>query len=92
MKYTASFPVMGGGTITLVLHDSNCLGQMNCGAPDSQPTCASPRTVDLTGMTLPTSAQATSAGLASLTQPYAQTLNTYHPQWLLFDVRTVSSP
>jgi hypothetical protein len=83
MKYTASFPVLGGGSIKLVIHDSNCLGQQNCGAPDSQPTCASPRSVDLTGMS-PQPANPPSG------QPYAQ--NGFHPQWLLFDVKTVTSP
>jgi len=82
MKYTASFPVMGGGTITLTLHDSNCLGQMNCGGPDLQTSCANPRTMDLTGM---------SPQPASFTQPYKQS-NGFYPQWVLFDVKTVTSP
>jgi hypothetical protein len=82
-KYTASFPVMGGGTISLIIHDSNCLGQMNCGAPNRQPTCASPRTMDLTGM---------APAPVGFTQPYVQTANGFHPQWALFDVKTVTSP
>jgi hypothetical protein len=83
MKYTASFPVLGGGTITLTIHDSNCLGQQNCGAPDSQPTCASPRSVDLTGMS--------PAPPSTFSQPYVQS-NGFHPQWVFFDVKTVTSP
>jgi hypothetical protein len=83
MKYMASFPVVGGGSIKMVIHDSNCLGQQNCGAPDSQPMCTSPRTVDLAGMS-PQPASPPSA------QPYTQ--NGFHPQWLLFDVKTVTSP
>jgi hypothetical protein len=82
MKYTASFPVMGGGTIKMLLHDSNCLGQMNCGGPDLQTTCANPRTIDLTGMSpLP----------ANFTQPYKQSNGDY-PQWALIDVKTITSP
>jgi hypothetical protein len=81
-KYTASFSVLGGGTIETVLHDSNCLGQQNCGAPDSQPTCASPRTIDLTGMNPQPPA------------PFAQpvTENNFYPQWLFFNVKSVTSP
>jgi hypothetical protein len=81
-KYTASFPVTGGGTITLTLHDSNCLAQMNCGGPDRQTSCANPRTMDLTGMPpAPT----------GFTQPYKQSNGDY-PQWVQFDVKTVTSP
>jgi hypothetical protein len=82
MKYTASFKVTGGGTISLVLHDSNCLGQMNCGGPDRQSTCANPRTMDLTGMSPPP---------ASFTQPYKQS-NGFYPQWVYFGNLTATSP
>ena len=81
MNYTASFPVMGGGTVQLVLHDSNCLGQQNCGGPDSQPTCASARTVDLTGMPTPPS---------NFTQPYKESNGTW-PQWLFLHVKSVTA-
>ena len=30
-RYNASFPVMGGGTITFTIHDSNCRTLANCG-------------------------------------------------------------
>ena len=82
MKYTASFQVTGGSTISLVLHDSNCKGQMNCGGPDNQSTCANPRTVDLTGMSPPPS---------NFTQPYRQS-NGFYPQWVMFANVTVTSP
>jgi hypothetical protein len=82
MRYTASLPVLGGGTINMVFHDSNCLGQQNCGAPNRQLTCANPRSVDLTGM---------SPRPSSFTQPYLQS-NGYYPQWLFFDVKTVTTP
>src|SRR6185369_7233705 len=50
VKYTASFKVKGGGTLTFKTHDQNCKVQQNCGKnPDGGSTCA-PRTVDLTGM------------------------------------------
>jgi hypothetical protein len=92
MKFTASFPVMGGGTIKMILHDSNCRGQQNCGQTvEGQTTCTSPRTVSLDGMTPQlTQTAATAAGIASLTQPFTQ--DGFHPQWLYFDVKTVTSP
>ena len=83
MKYTASFPVMGGGTIKFTIHDSNCLGQQNCGGPDSQPSCASPRKIDVSGMPKSTFTQ-------PVTNVYGST--TFYPQWLLFDVTSVTSP
>jgi hypothetical protein len=82
-KYTASFPVMGGGTLKMTIHDSNCLAQQNCGAPNNQPTCKSPRTIDLTGMS--------PQPPAPFAQPYVQT-NAFHPQWLFFNVKSVTSP
>ena len=80
-KYSASFPVMGNSVITLTLHDSNCLAQMNCGGPNRQASCANSRTIDLTGMPAP----------ANFTQPYKQSNGDY-PQWVLFNVKTVTSP
>ena len=91
MNYMASFPVMGGGIITLTMHDSNCLTQQNCGPIGVIGTCANAwRTIDLTGMPTP----ATSSVLASMTQPYKQIAgsSTWYPQWALFAVRSVTSP
>jgi hypothetical protein len=91
MNYKASFPVVGGGTITLTMHDSNCLTQQNCGPIGVIGQCANAwRTVDLTGMPTP----ATSTALASMTQPYKQVAGsaTWYPQWALFAVRSVTSP
>jgi hypothetical protein len=85
MKYTASFPVMGGGAMKLVVHDSNCLGQMNCGGPDRQTTCAHPRTMDLTGLT---PQPPTQTNFSSMQQPYKQT-NGFYPQWVFFNVKSV---
>ena len=82
-KYMASFPVLGGGTIRMTIHDSNCLAQQNCGAPNAQPTCKSPRTIDLTGLS--------PQPPASFVQPYVQS-NGYHPQWLFFNVKSVTTP
>lgn len=84
MKFSASFPAMGGSKLTLVIHDSNCLGQQNCGETPKagQPTCDAPRSVDLSGM-LP---QPT-----NFTQPYTQTAGSLHPQWLFVDVTSVTA-
>jgi hypothetical protein len=89
MKFKASFPVLGGGTITLIIHDSNCLGQQNCGPdPDPnamciQPAPGGPRTIDISGM---------SPQPMNFVQPYSQvhTPNPWYPQWLLFDVQSVT--
>jgi len=91
MNYKASFPVMGGGTITLTMHDSNCLTQQNCGPIGIVGVCANnPRSVDISDMTQP----ATSTVLASMTQPYKQIVgsSTWLLQWALFAVRSVTSP
>jgi hypothetical protein len=82
MKYTTSFPVVGGGSILARIHDSNCAGQQNCGGVDLQTTCATPRTVSLVGMD--------PQPPASFVQP--PITNTYHPQWLFFDVKSVTTP
>jgi hypothetical protein len=87
INYSAKFQVTGGGTITLTMHDSNCLTQQNCG-PISTKTCSSgSRTIDLTGMP----AVPNQPLFSSMTQPYKQT-NGWYPQWALFDVTSVTSP
>jgi hypothetical protein len=89
IKFKASFPVLGGGTIQLIIHDSNCLAQQNCGPdPDPNAMCTEPppngpRTIDLAGLSpLP----------PNFVQPYTQVHapNPWYPQWLLFDVQTVT--
>lgn len=84
MKFSASFPVMGGSKITLVVHDSNCLGQQNCGETPKagQATCEAPRSVDLSGM-MPQP--------MNFVQPYAQPAGNLHPQWLFVDVTSVTA-
>jgi hypothetical protein len=86
--YNASFPVMGGGTITLVTHDSNCRALQNCGSTLSLMTCnsANSRTISMSGVT--------PAAPASFPQPRSFSLNgtTYYPQWLWIDVTSVTSP
>lgn len=82
--YMASFKVLGGGTMKFTIHDSNCMMQQNCGGSDSSTTCDAPRTIDLSGM----------SPAASFVQPPVDSVgvNTYHPQWLYFDVKSVTSP
>jgi hypothetical protein len=83
--YTASFKVQGGGTMTFTIHDSNCQAQQNCGSNEGASTCDSPRTsIDLAGMT----------PAATFKQPPTNTVGTktYYPQWLYFDVKSVTSP
>jgi hypothetical protein len=84
MGFRASFPVMAGGRLTFVIHDSNCLGQQNCGqTTETQTACSAPRAISLAGM----SPQPPS----TFVQPYTQS-NQFHPQWLFFDVTSVTTP
>jgi hypothetical protein len=82
--YTASFKVLGGGTMTFEIHDANCLVMQNCGPDDTASTCTAPRTIDLSGMTPP----------ATFTQPPTNLVSgtTYYPQWAYFSVKSVTSP
>jgi hypothetical protein len=84
IKYTASFAVLGGGTISFVLHDSNCMAQQNCGPDVNATTCDVPRTIDLSDMSPP----------GTFTQPPTNSVGgkTYYPQWAYFDVKSVTSP
>jgi hypothetical protein len=85
IQYKASFPVIGGGTIKFVLHDSNCKGQQNCGGPTPANCTTAHRTIDLTGMPTPLQTP------PSPQQPYKDS-NGHYPQWVLFDVTSVTSP
>ena len=91
-RYNASFPVTGGGTITLVNHDSNCRTLANCGAVEQQTSCNSSRRAhhrhggrDPGG---------DGPGRRTFTQPRTGSLagSTYYLQWVWFDVTSVTSP
>jgi hypothetical protein len=91
--------VLGGGTITLRLHDYNCQAQQNCGSnTDGTSTCA-PRTVDLSGFNSTVHnvfAASGTAVQANMTLSQAPTNNigakSYKPQWMMIDVTSVTSP
>ncbi|HEY0715219.1 MAG TPA: hypothetical protein VGF45_21240, partial [Polyangia bacterium] len=81
MNYKASFPAMGGSKLRFVIHDSNCLGQQNCGQTvQNQQQCTNPRTVPLTGMN--------PQPPSTFMQPYRN--SDFFPQWLYFDVQSVT--
>ncbi|HEX6766874.1 MAG TPA: hypothetical protein VF103_15370, partial [Polyangiaceae bacterium] len=85
IKIINSFVVAGRGNVELVIHDSNCQGQQNCGPTgDTKTNCTAapgPRTIDLNGMDpMP----------ANFSQPYTQSNNMLHPQWLLWDVKSIT--
>jgi len=84
VKYSASFKVLGGGTMKFTVHDSNCNAKQNCGSNDKATTCEAPRKIDLSGM----------SPAATITQPVTNSVGgkTYYPQWLYFDVKSVTSP
>src|SRR3569833_3378323 len=50
VKYTASFKVVGGGSMLFRIHDNNCKVQQNCGPNTAPNTTCAPRTVDLSGI------------------------------------------
>ena len=97
VRYPASFKVLGGGTITLRLHDYNCQAQQNCGSnTDGTSTCM-PRTVDFQSFdktvmnSFMEGTQMKATG--TLAQPPTNQLSkTYNPQWLMMDVTSVTSP
>jgi hypothetical protein len=82
--YTASLAVVGGGTITFTIHDTNCQAQQNCGSDDTATVCNQMRTVSLSDLSPP----------GSFAQPPTNNVGgkSYYPQWLYFDVKSVSSP
>ncbi len=74
-KYTATFKVKGGGTLSFKIHDQNCKAQQNCG-PDPDPnSLCNPREIDLAGVSpLPPD---------SMMFPPTNVLDkTYYPQWM----------
>ncbi|HEY6475436.1 MAG TPA: hypothetical protein VI456_02580, partial [Polyangia bacterium] len=97
VQYAASFKVLGGGTITLKLHDYNCQAQQNCGSnTDGTSTCM-PRTVSFGSFsnTVMNSFMGGTqkAPTGNLNQPPTDVLSkTDNPQWLMIDVTSVTSP
>lgn len=82
--YKASFKVTGGGTINFSIHDANCQAQQNCGGNDASTTCDAPRTVNISDL----------SPAGTFAQPRTNQIGskTYYPQWLYFDVQSVTSP
>jgi hypothetical protein len=84
IRYTAKFAVLGGGTIQFTIHDANCQAQQNCGGDDTATVCNATRTIDVSGL----------SPAPTFTQPVTNVVGTrtYYPQWLYFDVKSVTSP
>ena len=82
VSYKNKFVIMGDSTITLSNHLSDCQALQNCGATATG-DCA-PQTVDVTGVEVH----------ASPYQPVADIFNdtTFYPQWMVFDVQSITSP
>ena len=84
VKYTATFKVVGGGTMKFTIHDSNCKAQQNCGSVASSTAPCAPRTVDLSGLS-PAPAKPTQ-------QPPTTVLSTtYYPQWVVVTGTSVTA-
>ena len=75
-RFSASFPVMGGGNLTFTIHDSNCRTLANCGQVENQATCdtAAARVIDMSGV---------NPAPTNFTQPRTVSLGntTYYVQW-----------
>jgi hypothetical protein len=85
VKYTASFKVVGGGSLLFRIHDNNCKAQQNCGSDTNANSACAPRTVDLVGM----SPQPPS----TFKQPPSNAFSkTYYPQWMWITATSVTSP
>jgi len=85
VKYSASFKVKGGGTLTFKVHDQNCKGQQNCGSNVDPNSACAPRTVDLSGIT--------PQPPATFKQPPTDAIasGTYDPQWMWIVATSVTS-
>jgi hypothetical protein len=85
--FSASFSVIGGGTITLVMHDSNCRTLQNCGAVEGALACVDGvhHIIDMSGL---------SPAPTDFVQPRTVALNgmSYYVEWLWLDVTSVTSP
>jgi hypothetical protein len=79
--YEAEFVIMGDSTVTLGNHAPECQALQNCGADPG--TCA-PRSINMDGVEVH----------ASPDQPISDFLNdaTFYPQWLVFDITSITSP
>jgi hypothetical protein len=86
-RFSASFPVIGGGNLTFTIHDSNCRTLANCGQVENQATCdtSAARIIDTSGV---------NPAPTNFTQPRTVSLGgtTYYVQWVWFDVTSVTSP
>jgi hypothetical protein len=82
--YTASFKVMGGGTLQFRIHDNNCKAIQNCGKVTDKSAPCSPRTVDLSKM----SVQPPSSSPAAKQPPMD---GTWYPQWMWIVATSVTA-
>ena len=90
VKYTASFKVMGGGSLLFRVHDNNCKAQQNCGSDTNSSSACAARTVDLSGMVpQPPATSPASPAKQPPTNPFTKT---YWPQWMWITATSVTSP
>jgi hypothetical protein len=87
VRYSASFPVLGGGNLTFTIHDTNCRTLANCGQVENQATCdtSAARVIDMSGV---------NPAPTNFNQPRTVSLGntTYYVQWLWFDATSITSP
>ena len=83
--YTASFKVVGGGTMTFKIHDQNCKAIQNCGKTIVKTDPCQPRSnVDLSGMSVQPPATSPAAK-----QPPKN--DNWYPQWMWIVATSVTT-
>jgi hypothetical protein len=87
--YTASFKVVGGGSMTFKIHDQNCKAMQNCGKSTTSSDPCQPRTVDVAPMSL--QPPSTSPAAPSNQPPKNQSGKTYYPQWMWIVAKSVTA-
>jgi hypothetical protein len=83
VQYKAQFEIMGDSAITLSTRASDCTVLQNCGADPAGAGC-DPRIVNVDGVEV----------RASPSQPIFDYLNgmDFYPQWLVFDIQSITTP
>lgn len=83
VAYQASFVIMGDSVVTLSTHASDCAALQNCGADPTGAGC-DPRIVNVDGVEV----------RASPSQPIFDYVNgmELYPQWLVFDIQSITTP
>jgi len=87
--YSATFKVVGGGSLRFRIHDQNCKALQNCGKDIDPNSACVPRKVDLASM--PVQPPTSSPAAAANQPPKNQLEKTYYPQWMWVVAKSVTA-